>query len=195
MERKESEPTTPKQNQPDIQLTEYRGCFFAFDYKIEENFRLLQWIEKYFQQEGLGIKVIAPIREMSDLNIQRSLRQQLEQVHFGIAEIPNNNHNVLYEAGLPHGMGKPLILLQRQDSKAPVPFVSLRLRGSINAPQRHEDSVNHKGRRRKGDRGAPGCPAMAWVSAAAAAGYPAMAGISEAVASGYPAVAWVLSDG
>jgi molecular chaperone HtpG len=111
-----------KRQLPEIQLTEYRSCFFAFDYKIEDNYRLLDYIQAYFMRKGLGIKVMAPAKAMDDLNIHRDMHRQLKQAHFGIAEISNNNLNVLYESGLLHGMGKPLILLQRSDSKDSVPF-------------------------------------------------------------------------
>ncbi|MCX7112151.1 MAG: ATP-binding protein [Proteobacteria bacterium] len=111
-----------KRQLPEIQLTEYRSCFFAFDYKIEDNYRLLEYIQEYFMRKELGIKVMAPAKAMDDLNTHRNMHQQLKQAHFGIADISNNNLNVLYESGLLHGMGKPLILLQRTDSKDTVPF-------------------------------------------------------------------------
>jgi len=111
-----------KRQLPDIPLTEYRSCFFAFDYKVEDNYRLLDAIQAYFDRKGLGIKVMAPAREMADLNIHRDLHRQLKQAHFGIAEVSNNNLNVLYESGLLHGMGKPLVLLQRSDSTHTPPF-------------------------------------------------------------------------
>lgn len=111
-----------KRQLPDIPLTEYRSCFFAFDYKIEDNFRLLEAIQAHFSRQGLGIKVMAPAKEMADLNIHRDLHRQLKQTHFGIAEVSNNNLNVLYESGLLHGMGKPLVLLQRSDSTDSIPF-------------------------------------------------------------------------
>jgi len=111
-----------KRQLPEIQLTEYRSCFFAFDYKIEDNYRLLDYIQEYFMRKELGIKVMAPTKAMDDLNIHRDMHRQLKQAHFGIAEISNNNLNVLYESGLLHGMGKPLILLQNKDSKDAVPF-------------------------------------------------------------------------
>ena len=106
----------------DIPLTEYRSCFFAFDYNIEDNYRLLEKIQEYFDDKGLGIKVIAPVKGMDDFNIHRALQRQLKQAHFGIAEVSNNNLNVLYECGLIHGMGKPLILLQRNKSTSVIPF-------------------------------------------------------------------------
>lgn len=111
-----------KRQLPDVRLTEYRSCFFAFDYKVEENFHLLESIQDYFRQQEMGVKVMAPAREMADLNIHRDLHRQLKQAHFGIAEVSNNNLNVLYEAGLLHGLAKPLVLLQRRDSTETVPF-------------------------------------------------------------------------
>jgi molecular chaperone HtpG len=111
-----------KRQMADVHLTAYRSCFFAFDYKIEDNYRLLDAIQEYFDHKNLGIKVMAPANEMEDLNIHRDLHRQLKQAHFGIAEISNNNLNVLYESGLLHGMGKPLVLLQHRGSTDTPPF-------------------------------------------------------------------------
>nr|VFJ67833.1 MAG: Molecular chaperone, HSP90 family [Candidatus Kentron sp. FM]VFJ68305.1 MAG: Molecular chaperone, HSP90 family [Candidatus Kentron sp. FM]VFK17858.1 MAG: Molecular chaperone, HSP90 family [Candidatus Kentron sp. FM] len=106
----------------DIRSTEYRSCFFAFDDKNEDNFRLLEWLRDYFQREDWGVRVIAPGREMPNPGAYRDLHRQLEQVHFAIAEISSGNSNVLYETGLLRGMNKPLILLQREDCASPVSF-------------------------------------------------------------------------
>jgi len=83
---------------------------------------VMRWLQNYFHRQNLGIKIMAPAEEMEDLNIIRDLHRQLKTAHFGIAEVSNNNLNVLYEAGLLHGMTKPLILLQRSDAKEKVPF-------------------------------------------------------------------------
>jgi molecular chaperone HtpG len=107
---------------PDVALAEHRCCFFAFDYKVEDNYRVLEWLQEYFQRKKLGIQVLAPAQGMEDLNIIKDLHRQLKTAHFGIADISNNNLNVLYEAGLLHGMSKPLILLRRSDSKDKPPF-------------------------------------------------------------------------
>nr|VFJ46531.1 MAG: Uncharacterized conserved protein YegL, contains vWA domain of TerY type [Candidatus Kentron sp. DK] len=106
----------------DIPITDHRSCFFAFDYNTEDNFRLLKWLREYFRRKDLGVEVIAPVDAMPDLNIYRSLDRQLRQVHFGIAEISNNNHNVLHEIGILRGLRKPIILLQRENSEGSVPF-------------------------------------------------------------------------
>lgn len=111
-----------RQRLPDISLSEYRSCFFAFDYKVDDNHDLADWLENHFHREDLGVKLLSPHREMVDLNIMRDLHGQLKTAHFGIAEVSNNNLNVLYEAGLLRGMGKPLLLLRRTDSEEEVPF-------------------------------------------------------------------------
>ena len=103
-------------------LTEYRSCFFAFDYKVEDNFRLMKWLEDYFLRKSYGVRVLAPARHIDDLNLLKDLHKQLKTAHFGIAEVSNNNLNVLYEAGLLHGMDKSLILLQNRSSTDAVPF-------------------------------------------------------------------------
>jgi len=104
------------------QLSEYRSCFFAFDYKIEENYELMEQIQQYFLERGLGIQVLAPAKEMDDLNIPKDLYRQLQTVHFGLTEITSNNLNVLYEAGFLQGLGKPVILLKEKGSPGEVPF-------------------------------------------------------------------------
>ncbi|QDT25120.1 hypothetical protein Enr10x_04140 [Gimesia panareensis] len=93
---------------PDIKLAELRCCFFAFDYNIEDNYRLMKWLQEYFQRKKLGIRLLAPVERMEDLNILKDLHRQLSIAHFGIAEISNNNLNVIYESGLLYGMRKPL---------------------------------------------------------------------------------------
>jgi molecular chaperone HtpG len=107
---------------PQIKLSAHRTCFFAFDYNVPENYELMEQIQAYFRKSDLGIEVVAPAKKMGDLNILKDLESQLRTVHFGLAEISNNNLNVIYEAGLLKGMGKPLILLCRQGSSGGVPF-------------------------------------------------------------------------
>ncbi len=46
----------------------------------------------------------------------------LALAHFGLAEISVTNPNVLFEAGMLKGMGKPVILLRSTNSDTPVPF-------------------------------------------------------------------------
>lgn len=116
----ELENTLEAQPSQSIELAEHRSCFFAFDYKIEENHLLLKWLKEYFLKKG--IKVMAPAEEMEHLDINKDIHQQIKKAHFCIAEISNNNQNVLYEIGLTHGMAKPLILLRREDSPNAVPF-------------------------------------------------------------------------
>lgn len=111
-----------KRRSPQINYSGHRTCFFAFDYHVEENFQLMHRLQEYFLERDMGIELLAPVKEMEHLNILKDLDRQLRTVHFGIADISQNNHNVLYEVGLLSGMGKPLILLQREDSQETVPF-------------------------------------------------------------------------
>lgn len=111
-----------KAKAPRIQLSEHRTCFFAFDYNFEENYTLMKQLQAYFVQRGLGIEVIAPVKEMHDTNIIKSMYDQLHSVYFGLAEITGNNPNVFYEAGLLKGLGKPVILLKNQETEAKTPF-------------------------------------------------------------------------
>ena len=82
----------------------------------------MEHIQKYFDDKQLGIQVLAPVRGMGDLDIIRDLERQLAMAHFGLAEISATNPNVLFEAGMLKGMGKPVILLRSTNSDRPVPF-------------------------------------------------------------------------
>ena len=111
-----------KRKMPQVRLSEHRSCFFAFDYNIEENYELMEQLQQYFIKRGFGIEVIAPVKGMHDLNILKSMYDQLHTVHFGLAEITGNNPNVFYEAGLLKGLGKPVILLKKHGAEGKVPF-------------------------------------------------------------------------
>ncbi len=136
--RVEMERDELKRRLPEATLADHRCCFFAFDYKIEDNYRVMEWLQEYFLRKDLGIRVLAPAEGMEDLNILKELHRQLKAAHFGIAEISNNNLNVLYEAGLLHGMNKPLVLLRRNDSQDEPPF-------DIFSDYRLEYIVNRRG--------------------------------------------------
>lgn len=107
---------------PRVALAAHRTCFFAFDYKIPENYELLDQVQRYFNKRKLGIEVLAPASGLSDLDIIRDLDRQLAMAHFGLIEISVTNANVLFEAGILKGMGKPAILLRNKESVTPVPF-------------------------------------------------------------------------
>ena len=111
-----------KRKLPQSRLSRHRTCFFAFDYHLDENYQLMEQIQHYFLERGLGIQILAPVRGMDHRNIVKDLERQLQTVHFGLAEITGNNLNVLYEAGLLRGMGKPVILLKRRGDESEVPF-------------------------------------------------------------------------
>ena len=104
------------------EFNNYRSCFFAFDYTVEENFSLLRWLQEYFLKPGLGVRVLAPADRIDNLNIPADLYRKLRSVHFGIAEISGNNSNVLIETGVLKGLDRPVVLLKRRDSKEKVPF-------------------------------------------------------------------------
>jgi len=111
-----------RRRQPRVMLAAHRTCFFAFDYKIPENYDLLEQIQRYFHDRGHGVQVLAPARGLGDLDIIRDLDRQLAMAHFGLADISVANANVLFEAGILKGMGKPVILLRNTKSETPVPF-------------------------------------------------------------------------
>lgn len=104
------------------ELNSFRSCFFSFDYKNEENFILLEKIQSVLCREKIGIKVIAPVKEMGTLDIRSDIYEQIKKVHFCIADISSNNPNVFIEIGIARGMGKPIILLKSKESTCETPF-------------------------------------------------------------------------
>ncbi len=120
--RMEIELAELKAKMPQVQLSEQRTCFFAFDYNIAEHFKLMEQVQRHFLERGWGIRVLAPAKSMDDINILKDLYRQLQSVHFGLADISGNNLNVLYEAGLLKGLGKPVIFLKREGDAGKIPF-------------------------------------------------------------------------
>jgi molecular chaperone HtpG len=120
--RMEVELSELKRKSSNAKWASVRSCFFAFDYKVEENFFLMQELKRYLSAPRLGIELIAPASDMHDLNILKSMYDQLASAHFGIAEITGDNPNVFYEAGLLKGIGRPVILLKKQGAEAKIPF-------------------------------------------------------------------------
>jgi molecular chaperone HtpG len=107
---------------PSSKLTEHRSCFFAFDYNVEENYELMTQLQQYFAKPALGVELIAPAKGIHDVNILKSMYDELYSVHFGLAEITGDNPNVFYEAGLLKGLGRPVIMLKQHGTEARVPF-------------------------------------------------------------------------
>jgi len=120
--RMEIELSELNRKMPQKRLAQHRCCFFAFDYNVEDNYELLTQVQQYLKRPDLGIEVIAPAKGIHDINLLKSMYEQLNAVHFGLADITGNNANVFYEAGLLKGLGKPVILLRRQGDDTKVPF-------------------------------------------------------------------------
>jgi hypothetical protein len=54
-----------------------------------------------------------------------AIRSGLRHCHFAVADITGNRANVMYELGMAHGAGKPVVLLRRAPSdaeKLSIPF-------------------------------------------------------------------------
>jgi hypothetical protein len=103
-------------------LSRHRSCFFGFDYKIDENFALMEKIQEILTHEDFGVEVLAPIHARTDVDLLRDIDNQLHSAHFGLMEISTNNANVFVETGFLLGLGKPVIILRNKGGKKQVPF-------------------------------------------------------------------------
>jgi len=99
----------------------YRTCFFAFPFENKFH-NLKNDIQKLFDKNEYGIKIVAAESQTKDLNIMNNIKRQIKESHFGIADISGNNSNVLWELGYMNGLGKPTIILRDQDNETQPPF-------------------------------------------------------------------------
>jgi hypothetical protein len=78
--------------------------------------------------EELGLKCIRGDEIYSKPNIMSDVWKSIRKSRLIIAELTNRNANVFYEIGLAHAIGKPIILLTRNEDDVPFDLKSLRYR-------------------------------------------------------------------
>ena len=118
--RMEIELSELKRKMPSVDLTEYRSCFFA--YPFQDKFHALRDEIARILKEQYGIRLTATSIEQMGANVAQDIKDQIAAAHFGIADITDNNPNVLWELGLMIGCNKPIIILKDQSDQTPTPF-------------------------------------------------------------------------
>jgi hypothetical protein len=78
--------------------------------------------------EGLGLVCVRGDEVYSKPNVVADLWKAIRQARVIIAELTTRNPNVLYEIGLAHAIGKPTILLTRNEDDVPFDLKALRYR-------------------------------------------------------------------
>ncbi|MGE0083002.1 MAG: ATP-binding protein [Desulfococcaceae bacterium] len=117
--RMEIELNELKRKMPQIRLNAYRSCFFAYPFK--EPFHSLKSKLTELLGKKHGIKLNAS-QEVRDHSVVESIKRQIAESHFGIADISENNPNVMWELGVMIGFGKPAILLKNKEDTTETPF-------------------------------------------------------------------------
>ena len=85
--------------------------------------------------EELSIKCVRGDEIYSKQRIMDDIWQSIKSCRFVIAELTGKNPNVLYEVGLAHAIGKPVIILTRNADDVPFDLKDLRyLYYDINDP-------------------------------------------------------------
>ncbi len=104
--------------------------------KIENNCFVVMPFDPLFQAqyehvikpavEQLGIVCVRGDEIYSKAQIVEDIWKSLRQVKVVIAELTGRNPNVMYEIGLAHAIGKPVILLTRNEEDVPFDLKALR---------------------------------------------------------------------
>jgi hypothetical protein len=93
--------------------------------------------------EKLGIKCVRGDEIYSKPHIMGDIWKSIREARLVIAELTGRNPNVFYEVGLAHALGKPIILLTRNEDDVPFDLKALRYRFyDINDPFWGENLVN-----------------------------------------------------
>jgi molecular chaperone HtpG len=109
----------PRSAAESVTLTPYRSCFLAMPFKSE--FTPLQEQLRTFLLKEYGIKLVSADKEIISFDLFENINNQIRQCHFGIAEITDNNRNVLIELGLMLGAMKQAILLVDTSKQPNIP--------------------------------------------------------------------------
>jgi len=78
--------------------------------------------------EEIGLKCVRGDEIYSKPNIMSDIWNSIRTARLLIAELTDKNANVFYEVGLAHAIGKPIILLTRNEDDVPFDLKSLRYR-------------------------------------------------------------------
>lgn len=113
------------ENQVVVQLGDVKNeCFVVMPFDSIFDLEYKRVIEEALDEVGLkpvrGDQVYAPKTIIE--NIWNSIRE----ARLVIAELSGRNPNVLYEIGLAHAIGKPIILLTREEADVPIDLKSRR---------------------------------------------------------------------
>lgn len=76
--------------------------------------------------EGAGLVCVRGDEIYSDQSIVQDIWKSLRTARVVVAELSGRNPNVMYEVGLAHALGKPIILLTRNQDDVPFDLKSLR---------------------------------------------------------------------
>src|SRR5207237_4931202 len=76
----------------------------------------------------IGLKCVRGDEIYSKPNIMSDIWKELRKARLVVAELTGKNANVFYEIGLAHAIGKPIILLTRNEDDVPFDLKALRYR-------------------------------------------------------------------
>jgi hypothetical protein len=94
-------------------------CFVAMPFRPELNFFFL-YVQKYLSERH-GLRVERGDAQILTKALIDKIRDQIVRADVILADVTGGNPNVLYEVGLAHAFGKPVIFLtQDSPSAAPV---------------------------------------------------------------------------
>lgn len=78
--------------------------------------------------EAAGLKCVRGDQSFSKPHIMADIWKSIRQARVIVAELTGRNPNVLYEVGLAHAIGKPIIFLTREEEHVPFDLKALRYR-------------------------------------------------------------------
>src|SRR5215472_6557159 len=94
-------------------------CFVVMPFRPDPNYFYL-YIQRYLADK-YGLKVERGDHRVLTKALMDKIRDQIVQADFLLGDITSGNPNVLYEIGLAHAFGKPVIFLTQDDpGNAPV---------------------------------------------------------------------------
>lgn len=91
-------------------------CFVAMPFRPELNFFYL-YVQKHLKEKH-GLRVERGDKNVLTKALMDKVRDQIVEADLLLGDVTDGNPNVLYEIGLAHAFGKPVIFLTQQDPAA-----------------------------------------------------------------------------
>ncbi len=133
--------TTLAEDAPSLLTSTSNLCFVVMPAQAEFEAVYESLISPVCKKFGLGL---LRIHESLARGLTESVRTLIQHARLCVADLSNPNPDILYEVGIAHALGKPIVLITRQISEIPSNLASIRyIVYDPDSPEKARPSLEH----------------------------------------------------